>query len=262
MMGIDMFDLAPAVTEIFLVCVAMALLMLGAFRDEEQDTHHFVSTLAIMALAVGLFIVLMGGKERSVTFSGLFISDGFAAYMKALVLIGVGVCPGHDARLLPEGRREPLRIYRAGAVRDRRHADDDFGQQPDFALCRPGAAELAALRDDRLPPRSPARFRGRPQIFRPRRSCFRHPPLWLLPGLRLHRYVVLPGTRRSLVAGNGRRGYDRLGCYHRSGVRCRRHGFQACRCALPHVGRRMSTRGRQPRLRPFLPPLPRLRPWR
>ncbi|MGI9484595.1 MAG: NADH-quinone oxidoreductase subunit NuoN [Geminicoccaceae bacterium] len=101
-MGIDMFDLAPAVTEIFLVCVAMALLMLGAFRDEEQDTHHFVSTLAIMALAVGLFIVLMGGKERSVTFSGLFISDGFAAYMKALVLIGVGVClvmtPGYFQR--------------------------------------------------------------------------------------------------------------------------------------------------------------------
>ncbi|MEM9624842.1 MAG: NADH-quinone oxidoreductase subunit NuoN [Pseudomonadota bacterium] len=92
MMGLDMFDLAPAMTEIFLICVALALLMLGAFRDEEQDSHRFVSSLAIMALMVSLFIVLMGDKSRAVTFSGLFITDGFAAYMKALVLIGVAVC--------------------------------------------------------------------------------------------------------------------------------------------------------------------------
>ncbi|MEM8949215.1 MAG: NADH-quinone oxidoreductase subunit NuoN [Pseudomonadota bacterium] len=91
-MGLDMFDLAPAMTEIFLICVALALLMLGAFRDEEQDSHRFVSSLAIMALMVSLFIVLMGDKSRAVTFSGLFITDGFAAYMKALVLIGVAVC--------------------------------------------------------------------------------------------------------------------------------------------------------------------------
>jgi len=91
-MSIDMFDLAPAMTEIFLVCVAMALLMLGAFRDEEQDTHRFVSSLAIMALVVGLFIVLMGEKETVTTFGGLYVNDGFAAFMKALVLLGVAVC--------------------------------------------------------------------------------------------------------------------------------------------------------------------------
>lgn len=92
MTGPEMFDLAPAMTEIFLIGVAMALLMLGAFRDEEQDSHRFVSTLAIMALVVGLFIVLMGGKETVTTFGGLFINDGFAAYMKALVLVGVAIC--------------------------------------------------------------------------------------------------------------------------------------------------------------------------
>ncbi|MGI9507478.1 MAG: NADH-quinone oxidoreductase subunit NuoN [Geminicoccaceae bacterium] len=92
MTGLDMFDLAPAMTEIFLICVAMALLMLGAFRDEEQDTHRFVSSLAIMALVVGLFIVLMGEKETVTTFGGLYVNDGFAAYMKALVLLGVAVC--------------------------------------------------------------------------------------------------------------------------------------------------------------------------
>ena len=92
MTGLDMFDLAPAMTEIFLICVAMALLMLGAFRDEEQDAHRFVSSLAIMALVVGMFIVLMGDGETIETFGGLFIMDGFAAYMKALALLGVAVC--------------------------------------------------------------------------------------------------------------------------------------------------------------------------
>jgi NADH-quinone oxidoreductase subunit N len=92
MMGIDMFDLAPAFTEVFLICVALALLMLGAFREEEQDTQRFISTLAIMALVVGMFIVLMGDKETATTFGGLYITDGFAAFMKALVLLGVAVC--------------------------------------------------------------------------------------------------------------------------------------------------------------------------
>ncbi len=87
-----MFDLAPAMTEIFLICVALALLMVGAFRDEEQDTHRFVSSLAIMALVVAFFIVWMGDKERAVTFGGLFINDGFAAFLKGLVLIGAAVC--------------------------------------------------------------------------------------------------------------------------------------------------------------------------
>ena len=87
-----MFDLAPAMTEIFLICVALALLMVGAFRDEEQDTHRFVSSLAIMALVVAFFIVWMGDKTRVVTFGGLFVSDGFAAFLKGLVLIGAAVC--------------------------------------------------------------------------------------------------------------------------------------------------------------------------
>jgi len=92
MTGLDMFDLAPVMTEIFLICVAMALLLLGAFRDEEQDTQRFISSLTIMALVVGLFIVLMGDKSTITTFGGLYVTDGFAAYMKALVLLGVAVC--------------------------------------------------------------------------------------------------------------------------------------------------------------------------
>ncbi|MGI9492838.1 MAG: NADH-quinone oxidoreductase subunit NuoN [Geminicoccaceae bacterium] len=92
MIDTAMFDLAPAMAEIFLVCVALALLMIGAFRDEEQDSQRFVSSLAIMALLVALFIVWMGNNEQAITFGGLFITDGFAAFLKGLVLIGAAVC--------------------------------------------------------------------------------------------------------------------------------------------------------------------------
>jgi NADH-quinone oxidoreductase subunit N len=86
-----MFDLAPAMSEIFLVCVALALLMVGAFRGEDEDSNRLVSSLAIMALVVGLFLLVMGDKERVATFGGLFVIDGFASYLKILVLIGVGL---------------------------------------------------------------------------------------------------------------------------------------------------------------------------
>lgn len=92
-MYITLFDLGPAMTEIFLILVAMALLMVGAFRDEEQDSQRFVSSLAIMALVVALFITWVGDNEQSITtFAGLFITDGFAAFLKGLVLIGAAVC--------------------------------------------------------------------------------------------------------------------------------------------------------------------------
>ncbi len=87
-----MFDLAPAMPEIFLIAVALTLLMVGVFRDEEQDSQHFISSLAIMGLMVTLFMVWVGGGERAITFGGLFITDGFAAFVKGLVLIGATVC--------------------------------------------------------------------------------------------------------------------------------------------------------------------------
>ena len=87
-----MFDLVPAMTEIFLACAAMALLMVGAFRPENHDSARFVNSLAIMALVVGLFLLLWGEPARAETFAGHFVNDGFAVYMKVLVLLGAGLC--------------------------------------------------------------------------------------------------------------------------------------------------------------------------
>jgi NADH-quinone oxidoreductase subunit N len=87
-----MFDLAPAITEIFLVCSATALLMVGAFRGEEPEASRLVTPLAVMALVVGLFLLFLADDGRALTFGGQFVSDGFAIYLKVLILLGAAAC--------------------------------------------------------------------------------------------------------------------------------------------------------------------------
>src|SRR5439155_26570150 len=79
-------DLTPALPEVFLVCSAMALLMLGAFRGE--GSTRLVSWLAVAVLVVTIGLVILVGGERRVALNGMFITDGFAAFMKVFVLIG------------------------------------------------------------------------------------------------------------------------------------------------------------------------------
>ncbi len=87
-----MFDLAPAVTEIFLACGAMALLMVGVFRTDPADGTRLVSTLSIMALVVGIFLLVAGESVRVLTFGGHFVNDQFAIFMKVLILLGAALC--------------------------------------------------------------------------------------------------------------------------------------------------------------------------
>ena len=79
-------DISPAVPEIVLAVLAMALLLLGAFRGERST--RLVSWLAIAALAVVFVIDVAAGGERRVGFYGTFVNDAFALFMKSLVLIG------------------------------------------------------------------------------------------------------------------------------------------------------------------------------
>jgi NADH-quinone oxidoreductase subunit N len=81
-------NFAPAVPEMFMACAAMALLMLGVFRGENEGSTRLVSAASVVALAVGLILVLGVGVERQVSLYGMFVTDGFAVFMKALVLIG------------------------------------------------------------------------------------------------------------------------------------------------------------------------------
>jgi NADH-quinone oxidoreductase subunit N len=86
------FDLTPAITEIFLATAGLALLMVGAFRGREPEASRLVTPLAVMAMVVGLFLLIVGAKGRALTFGGQFVMDGFAVYLKVLVLVGAALC--------------------------------------------------------------------------------------------------------------------------------------------------------------------------
>ena len=86
-------NLVPALPELFLAAMAMALLMFGVFQkaaqaDQDIKTCRFVSYLSVLALVLaGVLVSTLAGKKLA-TFSGMFISDPFAVFCKILVLTG------------------------------------------------------------------------------------------------------------------------------------------------------------------------------
>ena len=81
--------LAPAIPEIVLVCAAMALLILGVLRGE--GSTRLVSWLSVLVLVTTLGITGWLGGVRQLGFYGMFVTDAFAVFMKALVLLGSAV---------------------------------------------------------------------------------------------------------------------------------------------------------------------------
>jgi NADH-quinone oxidoreductase subunit N len=81
--------ISTALPEIVLAAAAMTLLIFGAMRGE--GSTRLVSWLAIAVLLIVLLITELGGGERRVAFYGMFAADGFAKFMKALVLIGSAI---------------------------------------------------------------------------------------------------------------------------------------------------------------------------
>src|SRR3982074_3753478 len=80
------YQLLPVLPELVLAAGAMVLLMLGAYRG--QQTTGLVTGLAICLLALtgALELLLPGGKLTA--FTGSFIVDDFARFMKIVALIG------------------------------------------------------------------------------------------------------------------------------------------------------------------------------
>jgi len=79
-------NLAPAQPEMLLALAALAFLMLGAFRG--KDSTRLIAWLSVAALMLALALTLGAPQARTVTFAGMFITDPFSSFMKALVLIG------------------------------------------------------------------------------------------------------------------------------------------------------------------------------
>ena len=64
----------------------MTLLMMGVFSREDQGARS-VSYTSIIVLIVALTLVVLLAGGRVLTFGGAFVTDTFAVYIKALVLI-------------------------------------------------------------------------------------------------------------------------------------------------------------------------------
>ena len=79
-------DLTTILPELFLACAAMAILMFGVFRGNAATRS--VLWLCVLSLLVALAMVTLTGREDAVAFGGLFVTDAFGDFMKALVLIG------------------------------------------------------------------------------------------------------------------------------------------------------------------------------
>jgi len=79
----------PALPEIILAVGAMALLLVSAVAGEQST--RMVSWVAIIVLIIALVVSQFGGGDRRLGFYGMFVTDAFAVFMKALVLIGSAV---------------------------------------------------------------------------------------------------------------------------------------------------------------------------
>lgn len=77
-------NLAIAYGEIFLSIGAMALLMVGVFK---KDSVNVVSWLAVVMMAVTLFLTVSVSGNQAFTFNNMFVADGFTTFMKILVLV-------------------------------------------------------------------------------------------------------------------------------------------------------------------------------
>lgn len=77
----------PAWPEVFVALGGMGLLMIGVFRGDRS--FRFVSWLAVLVLVMAGVLVSFGVGTGSVgAFGGAFIADGFARFIKLLVLAG------------------------------------------------------------------------------------------------------------------------------------------------------------------------------
>jgi len=82
----DISSLVALSPEIVLGLGAMALLMLGVYRDERMISVIDGLAIALLVLAGVIVLLLPGAKLTS--FGGSFVVDGFARFLKILALIG------------------------------------------------------------------------------------------------------------------------------------------------------------------------------
>ncbi|HRI76315.1 MAG: NADH-quinone oxidoreductase subunit NuoN [Alphaproteobacteria bacterium] len=94
--------LTPAFPEIFLGLVTLFLIILGVARKDEDNTT--VTNFSIFALIAVAAVMFRFSHETFSTFNGMFVTDGFAVYMKILILLGSAVTIFMSARYVENQR--------------------------------------------------------------------------------------------------------------------------------------------------------------
>jgi NADH-quinone oxidoreductase subunit N len=79
-------EIEPALPELVLVIGAMVLLMIGAQRGDRATGQAMISAVGLLILA-GIAIAMMP-QGRTVAFSGSFVVDDFARFLKLLAVAG------------------------------------------------------------------------------------------------------------------------------------------------------------------------------
>ena len=99
-------NFAPLLPELVLVVGAMALLMLGSFVAENDETAERITWLAILVIVIAGGLMAWGLGGPRLLFDGAFVNDAFARFMKLLALAGAAIAlllaidPFREARIL------------------------------------------------------------------------------------------------------------------------------------------------------------------
>lgn len=82
---------APALPEIAVAIGAMLVLMFGAFGRDNEHTGAAASWLSLLVLILAGALLVRDGSVDASLFDGAFIADGYARFVKLLILGGSGL---------------------------------------------------------------------------------------------------------------------------------------------------------------------------
>src|SRR5690606_17464514 len=86
MMPAALPDLGPVVPELVMAIGALLLLGIGVFLKEPRASRN-IAWASVALMAVTFVLVLGSPRETTLTFADMFVVDGFARFVKLMMLI-------------------------------------------------------------------------------------------------------------------------------------------------------------------------------
>ena len=87
----EMQSWGPVLPELIVAIGSMLLLVYGVFRPDTDASGRTVGWLAILVLLIAGLVIVLQPAGSTAYFEGAFVVDGFARFMKILVLGGAAV---------------------------------------------------------------------------------------------------------------------------------------------------------------------------